>query len=100
MALLAAKQVIGASVEVPRNVGAIPIATSPCWFPLIMQHQRHNYACNCPNNCKHKQGSSCKYYSNPSDKSQVISGNCVCREETVALVKETVWMKSWLVKYL
>ncbi|KAF7594828.1 hypothetical protein BBP40_008158 [Aspergillus hancockii] len=53
MALLAANQVIGASVEVPRD-----------------------YACNCPNNCKHKQGSGCKYYSGPSDKSNVISGKC------------------------
>jgi hypothetical protein len=30
MALLAANQVIRASVEVPRSVGAIQIATSPC----------------------------------------------------------------------
>ncbi|PKX91117.1 uncharacterized protein P174DRAFT_284701 [Aspergillus novofumigatus IBT 16806] len=62
MVLFATNQVIGASVEVPRGVGAIQIATSPY------------YACNCPNNCKHKQGSSCKYYSSSSDKSQVISG--------------------------
>jgi hypothetical protein len=81
MALLAANQVIGASVEVPRDVGAILIATSPCWFPLIRQYEdivlisRAVYACNCPNNCKHKQGSSCKYYSGPSDKSKVISGS-------------------------
>ncbi|THC89984.1 hypothetical protein EYZ11_010558 [Aspergillus tanneri] len=35
-----------------------------------------DYACNCPNNCSHKQGSSCKYYSGPSDGSQVVSGKC------------------------
>ncbi|KAL5358290.1 hypothetical protein BJX96DRAFT_146290, partial [Aspergillus floccosus] len=64
MALLAAHQVIGASVEVPRGIDAAQIATSPF------------YACNCPNNCKHKKGSSCKYYSGPSDKSKVISGKC------------------------
>ncbi|KAG2414014.1 hypothetical protein HFD88_003205 [Aspergillus terreus] len=55
MALLAANQVIGAAVEVPRDVDAIQIATSPC--------------------C-HKKGSSCKYYSGPSDDSKVISGKC------------------------
>ncbi|KAI0843637.1 hypothetical protein F5Y06DRAFT_8113 [Hypoxylon sp. FL0890] len=33
-------------------------------------------ACNCPNNCKHKAGSSCKYYSGPSDRSTVIKGTC------------------------
>ncbi|GAB1216057.1 hypothetical protein ATERTT37_005262 [Aspergillus terreus] len=64
MALLAANQVIGAAVEVPRDVDAIQIATSPY------------YACNCPNNCSHKEGSSCKYYSGPSDDSKVISGKC------------------------
>lgn len=30
IALIAASQVIGASVEVPRDVAAIQIATSPC----------------------------------------------------------------------
>ncbi|KAI8958235.1 hypothetical protein F5Y11DRAFT_351757 [Daldinia sp. FL1419] len=33
-------------------------------------------ACNCPNNCSHKEGSSCKYYSGPSDKSSVVHGKC------------------------
>ncbi|OTA99820.1 hypothetical protein M426DRAFT_30206, partial [Hypoxylon sp. CI-4A] len=31
-------------------------------------------ACNCPNNCSHGNGSSCKYYAGPSDGSTVVSG--------------------------
>ncbi|KAK7224621.1 hypothetical protein V2G26_012624 [Clonostachys chloroleuca] len=34
------------------------------------------FAYNCPNNCNHKDGSSCKYYSGPSNTSAVISGKC------------------------
>ncbi|CAK1358744.1 unnamed protein product [Cercospora beticola] len=34
-------------------------------------------ACNCPNNCRHKAGSSCKYYGGVSDNSDVVSGHCV-----------------------
>ncbi|KAB8233568.1 uncharacterized protein BDW43DRAFT_310926 [Aspergillus alliaceus] len=64
IALLAANQVIGAAVEVPPGVDAVQIATSPY------------YACNCPNNCKHKQGTNCRFYSGPSDASQAISGKC------------------------
>ncbi|KAE8138980.1 hypothetical protein BDV38DRAFT_281541 [Aspergillus pseudotamarii] len=64
IALLAAHQVVGAAVEAPRSIGHIEIATSPY------------YACNCPNNCSHKKGSGCKYYSGPSDNSKVISGKC------------------------
>ncbi|KAI1086088.1 hypothetical protein F5B19DRAFT_480435 [Rostrohypoxylon terebratum] len=33
-------------------------------------------ACNCPNNCSHVNGSSCKYHAGPSDKSSVVSGRC------------------------
>ncbi|KAK6066487.1 hypothetical protein SCUP234_03993 [Seiridium cupressi] len=33
-------------------------------------------ACNCPNNCKHARGDSCKYYSGPSDNSEVTTGHC------------------------
>ncbi|KAI1077833.1 hypothetical protein F5B20DRAFT_550518 [Whalleya microplaca] len=33
-------------------------------------------ACNCPNNCSHKVGSSCKYLAGPSTSSSVISGKC------------------------
>ncbi|RKU41808.1 hypothetical protein DL546_002660 [Coniochaeta pulveracea] len=31
-------------------------------------------ACNCPNNCSHKQGSSCKFYTGPSDTSPIANG--------------------------
>ncbi|KAL2203314.1 hypothetical protein CC79DRAFT_1373459 [Sarocladium strictum] len=34
------------------------------------------YACNCPNNCGHSEGSSCKYYGGPSDTDDIISGTC------------------------
>ncbi|KAI0442204.1 hypothetical protein F4803DRAFT_551366 [Xylaria telfairii] len=37
------------------------------------------YACNCPNNCSHKDGSSCAYYAGPSDTSGVVYGTCVSR---------------------
>ncbi|KAI1661256.1 hypothetical protein F4813DRAFT_399279 [Daldinia decipiens] len=33
-------------------------------------------ACNCPKNCSHKDGSSCKYYIGPSGSSPVVSGTC------------------------
>ncbi|KAI1649663.1 uncharacterized protein F4817DRAFT_313390 [Daldinia loculata] len=45
-------------------MGAALIATNP------------DAACNCPNNCSHKDGSSCKYYAGPSDSSTVVSGKC------------------------
>ncbi|KAG5984640.1 hypothetical protein E4U55_003861 [Claviceps digitariae] len=47
-----------------RAEAAIAIATDPY------------FACNCPNNCSHKYGSSCKYYKNFSDKGPVASGKC------------------------
>ncbi|KAF9258710.1 hypothetical protein L218DRAFT_876652 [Marasmius fiardii PR-910] len=37
-------------------------------------------ACGPPNNRGHKAGSSCKYYSGPSDNSPVLSGTCVNRD--------------------
>ena len=74
-ALLFANQAIGAAIS-PE------IATSPCLFPsnqpqedVLSNLWGTDYACNCPNNCSHKQGSSCKYYSGPSDSSPVISGS-------------------------
>ncbi|KAL0065897.1 hypothetical protein AAF712_007018 [Marasmius tenuissimus] len=46
-------------------MGAVLIATDPV------------SACGPPRNRDHHDGSSCKYYAGPSDKSQVISGTCV-----------------------
>ncbi|KAI0835444.1 hypothetical protein F5Y06DRAFT_299589 [Hypoxylon sp. FL0890] len=54
VALLFANQAMGAAL----------IATDPV------------AACNCPNNCSHGNGSSCKYYAGPSDSSSVVSGKC------------------------
>ncbi|KAI0894046.1 hypothetical protein F4806DRAFT_473743 [Annulohypoxylon nitens] len=45
-------------------MGAAMIATDPV------------AACNCPNNCSHISGSSCKYRAGPSDSSSVVSGKC------------------------
>ncbi|KFH48093.1 hypothetical protein ACRE_009950 [Hapsidospora chrysogenum ATCC 11550] len=67
LALVAANQAMGAAVPAEdTKVGeaAILIATDAY------------YACNCPNNCGHKEGSSCKFYSGPSDNSGIISGHC------------------------
>lgn len=82
IALLCANQALGATIEVERSVGAAEIATSPCLRSLDLLKGRRStdsflidYACNCPNNCRHVSGSSCKYYSGPSDTSTVISGS-------------------------
>ncbi|KAK1215390.1 hypothetical protein PQX77_021992 [Marasmius sp. AFHP31] len=46
-------------------MGAVLIATDPV------------SACGPPHNKDHHEGSSCKFYAGPSDKSKVISGTCV-----------------------
>ncbi|KAI1248030.1 hypothetical protein MGN70_010278 [Eutypa lata] len=64
VAILMASQVMGAPTEATGNEArAVLIATDP------------GYACTCPNNCDHHAGSSCKYYSGPSDNSPIIEGN-------------------------
>ncbi|KAH6645469.1 hypothetical protein BKA67DRAFT_696517 [Truncatella angustata] len=68
VALLMASKAMGAAIEVRDSEvaqRAAMVATSPY------------YACNCPNNCSHKSGSSCKFYSGPSDNSDSVSGKCV-----------------------
>ncbi|KAL0571561.1 hypothetical protein V5O48_010402 [Marasmius crinis-equi] len=40
-------------------------------------------ACNPPNNGDHHLGSSCKFFSGPSDSSPVVSGTCVPGENGV-----------------
>jgi hypothetical protein len=90
-----ANQVAAAAVEAPRDMASIQapsIATDRgTVYPIPDQSTSHIIntprvvsACNCPNNCSHKQGSSCKFYSGPSDTSKVISG----REST--LLKSTI----------
>jgi hypothetical protein len=64
-------------------MGAALIATDPSVFPSTSLQAKQSIliflpivvsACNCPNNCSHKAGSSCKFYSGPSDSSPVSSG--------------------------
>ncbi|KAK7688255.1 hypothetical protein QCA50_008625 [Cerrena zonata] len=44
-------------------------------------------ACNPPNNGDHKVGSSCKFFSGPSDSSPVISGTCIDQSGTLTCVR-------------
>ncbi|KAK9780272.1 hypothetical protein AB5N19_03570 [Seiridium cardinale] len=66
IALLGVGQAFGAAIEIDDKVAAREalIATTPY------------YACNCPNNCKYKSGTGCRYYAGPSGKSKVLSGKC------------------------
>ncbi|KAF2821239.1 hypothetical protein CC86DRAFT_111143 [Ophiobolus disseminans] len=60
-----ATQAIAAPLEASVDVvprGAL-IATSPY------------YACNCPNNCKYKNGTGCRFKAGPSTNSPTISGS-------------------------
>ncbi|ESK88840.1 hypothetical protein Moror_17062 [Moniliophthora roreri MCA 2997] len=54
--------------------GAATIATDPV------------SACNPPNNGDHHAGSSCKFYSGPSDSSPVVDGVCVDQSGTLTCV--------------
>ncbi|KAI2603691.1 hypothetical protein GGR54DRAFT_644543 [Hypoxylon sp. NC1633] len=68
VALLMASGAMGAAIDTPANEARAALtATDPY------------YACNCPNNCSHKAGSSCKYYDGPSDSSDTVSGTCASR---------------------
>lgn len=52
-------------------------------FPIV------GYACTCPNNCDHHAGSSCKYYSGPSDNSPIIEGSKQAITNALILVEIT-----------
>ncbi|KAI4867927.1 hypothetical protein F4820DRAFT_467062 [Hypoxylon rubiginosum] len=45
-------------------------------------------ACNCPNNCSYKAGTSCRYYSGPSDSSPVLSGKCADQSGTLTCIAQ------------
>ncbi|KAJ8119292.1 hypothetical protein ONZ43_g3728 [Nemania bipapillata] len=45
-----------------------------------------DYACNCPNNCSHKAGSSCAYYDGPSDTSGKVYGTCASRGGSLSCI--------------
>ncbi|KAK7038786.1 hypothetical protein VNI00_010673 [Paramarasmius palmivorus] len=59
---------------VGQALGAAQIATDPV------------AACNPPNNGDHHGGSSCKFYSGPSDSSHVVSGICIDQGGTLTCV--------------
>ncbi|KAF4463780.1 antifungsal 2 [Fusarium albosuccineum] len=63
-ALLAANGAMGAAL--PEEAGDMQILIATDAY----------YACNCPNNCNHNQGSSCKFYSGPSDTDTITEGTC------------------------
>ncbi|KAK7688169.1 hypothetical protein QCA50_008539 [Cerrena zonata] len=44
-------------------------------------------ACGPPNNGNHHLGSSCKYYSGPSDSSPVVSGTCINQNGRLTCVR-------------
>ncbi|KAK0702737.1 hypothetical protein B0H67DRAFT_595030 [Lasiosphaeris hirsuta] len=46
------------------------------------------FACNCPNNCSHKQGSSCKYFTGPSNNSPVAKGKCARRDGQLVCIAQ------------
>ncbi|KAK7992374.1 hypothetical protein PG988_001168 [Apiospora saccharicola] len=73
IALLMASSAMGAAVAPAGQVDTreINVATDPV------------SACNCPNNCSHKNGSSCKFWS--SDGGHQISGKCVGNESLVCV---------------
>ncbi|KAK7038787.1 hypothetical protein VNI00_010674 [Paramarasmius palmivorus] len=62
---------IAAVLFAGQALGAAQIATDPV------------AACNPPNNGDHTAGSSCKFYSGPSDSSHVITGVCVDENGTL-----------------
>ncbi|THU76503.1 hypothetical protein K435DRAFT_704730 [Dendrothele bispora CBS 962.96] len=61
---------------VGQAMGAALIATDPV------------SACNPPNNGDHTVGSSCKFFSGPSDSSPVLSGTCVNQSGTLTCVAQ------------
>ncbi|KAK3950004.1 hypothetical protein QBC32DRAFT_316262 [Pseudoneurospora amorphoporcata] len=76
-ALCMASHDLGAAIETPTEIDSPVhafIATDPY------------YACNCPNNCRHKVGTGCKFYSGPSDTSGIINGKCASRDGTLTCV--------------
>ncbi|KAI1267712.1 hypothetical protein F5Y18DRAFT_424847 [Xylariaceae sp. FL1019] len=74
---LQAHQGLGAAIGNTSDIGPpgqILVATDPY------------YACNCPNNCSHKENSKCKYHIGPSDGSPVAKGVCAYRGGSLSCV--------------
>ncbi|KAI0154595.1 hypothetical protein GGR57DRAFT_502342 [Xylariaceae sp. FL1272] len=43
-------------------------------------------ACNCPNNCKHEEGATCRYYTGVSKHSKLVNGVCLIRGSDLVCV--------------
>ncbi|KAK6855598.1 hypothetical protein PG995_007749 [Apiospora arundinis] len=65
-ALLFAAQTMGAAIDIGSDLDTRAALIAP---------DKYN-ACQCPNNCSHKEGSSCKYKRDKAPGSPVISGHC------------------------
>ncbi|KAK3396190.1 hypothetical protein B0T20DRAFT_264213 [Sordaria brevicollis] len=57
---------------------SIPPSTEPINSPINIYTARGPYlACNCPDNCEYRPGSTCKFYKDPLDVSSgVLKGRC------------------------
>lgn len=92
LAVLATNQVTGAAAHTSRSVAnsarsvvnaeGILVATDPCAFLSSVRCSRNtllishlDFACNCPNNCSHKQGSGCRYHEGPSGDTKILKGS-------------------------
>ncbi|KAK0612246.1 hypothetical protein B0T14DRAFT_608157 [Immersiella caudata] len=73
--LLSASHAMASAVPVPRQETEL----TPPDFNIKIATDSF-FACNCPNNCGHRAGSSCRYFSGPSNNSPVLKGKCVDRE--------------------
>ncbi|KAK7947031.1 uncharacterized protein PG986_011352 [Apiospora aurea] len=65
-ALLFAAQTMGAALDIGSDLDA---------RAALIATDKYT-ACNCPNNCSHKAGSSCKYRKDGTNGSPTISGKC------------------------
>ncbi|KAK7688258.1 hypothetical protein QCA50_008628 [Cerrena zonata] len=69
-------------------VGQVQAANTIPRAALIATDPAKNIAaCNPPNNGDHKVGSSCKFFSGPSDSSPVVSGTCIDQSGTLTCVR-------------
>ncbi|KAI0123410.1 hypothetical protein BJ170DRAFT_697885 [Xylariales sp. AK1849] len=76
-ALLFASHAIGAAMPAGQDVS--PRAT-------ILTATNPVAACNCPNNCSHKAGSSCAYKAGTSTDGSTVKGKCALKKGTLTCI--------------